>query len=333
MRPFVRRTLVFTGAVAGALVVERVLERRLAQKVRAASDPDLDPLFDVPADAAAFDLTAHDGGTIHVVERGQGRPLVLLHGVTLQAEAWAPLLHLLGEHFRVIAVDVRGHGLSSPGTEGIGRLRAAADLATLLEQLDLRDAIVMGHSMGGMILGEFCRHHHDVLDERVAGLVFMSTAVSELLLPAVAPAVLAGAGRLRRRVESGRRVPRLIGDNDRSLLMTRTAFGAHPSGVAVAQAARLGAAVDERYYLPLWIDLLDYNGESALDTVDQPALVLVGSRDTLTPVRSARRIVEHLAHGELHVLPAAGHQLMQERPREVADLLLDFAARLTETPA
>ena len=62
--------------------------------------------------------------------------------------------------------------------------------------------------MGGMILGEFCRHHHDVLDERVAGLVFMSTAVSELLLPAVAPAVLAGAERLRRRVESGRRVPR-----------------------------------------------------------------------------------------------------------------------------
>ena len=77
--------------------------------------------------------------------------------------------------------------------------------------------------------------------------------------------------------------------------MTRTAFGARPSGAAVAQAARLGAAVDERYYLPLWIDLLDYDGESALDTVDQPALVLVGSRDTLTPVRSARRIVEHLA--------------------------------------
>jgi len=119
--------------------------------------------------------------------------------------------------------------------------------------------------------------------------------------------------------------------NCRSLLVTRTAFGARPSGAAVAQAARLGAAVDERYYLPLWIDLLDYDGESALDTVEQPALVLVGSRDTLTPVRSARRIVEHLAHGELHVLPAAGHQLLQERPREVAALLVDFDRRLTDS--
>ncbi len=328
MRRLASRALLAAGVVAGVIVAERLLERSLARRVRSVSDPELDPLYDLPADATSFDLTAHDGGTIHVIERGHGRPLVLLHGVTLQAEAWAPLMHLLGDHFRVLAIDVRGHGLSAPGAEGIGRLKAADDLATLLEQLDLHDAVVMGHSMGGMILGEFCRHHHDVLDERVAGLVFMSTAVSELLLPAMAPAVLAGADRLRRRVEAGRRVPRLMTDNDRSLLMTRTTFGAHPSGVAVAQAARHGAAVDERYYLPLWIDLLDYDGESALETVDQPALVLVGSRDTLTPVRSARRIVEHLEHGELHVLPAAGHQLMQERPREVAELLIEFDREL-----
>ncbi len=127
-------------------------------------------------------------------------------------------------------------------------------------------------------------------------------------------------------------MPRVIGDNDRSLLVTRTAFGARPSGAAVAQAARLGAAVDERYYLPLWIDLLDYDGESALDTVEQPALVLVGSRDTLTPVRSARRIVEHLAHGELHVLPAAGHQLLQERPARSPSSSVDFDRRLSVTP-
>ncbi|MGZ4727862.1 MAG: alpha/beta fold hydrolase [Acidimicrobiales bacterium] len=328
MRRLTSRLLLAGGVVTGLLVAERLLERNLARKVRAASDPELDPLFELPADAVTFVLDADDGGTIHVIERGHGRPLVLLHGVTLQAEAWAPLMHLLGDHFRVLAIDVRGHGLSAPGSNGIGRLQAADDLATLLEQLDLRDAIVMGHSMGGMILGEFCRHHHDVLDERVAGLVFMSTAVSELVLPIMSPAVLAGAARLRRRVEAGRRVPRVISDNDRSLLVTRTAFGARPPGAAVAQATRLGAAVDERYYLPLWIDLLDYDGESALDSVDLPALVLVGSRDTLTPVRSARRIVEHLEHGELHVMRAAGHQLTQERPREVADLLIELDHRL-----
>jgi pimeloyl-ACP methyl ester carboxylesterase len=328
MKRLVTRTLIVAGVTVAVLVAERAAEHGLAQRVRDATDPDLDPLYEVPDDAVGFDLDASDGGVIHGIERGHGRPLVLVHGVTLQAEAWAPLLHLLGDRFRVVAIDVRGHGRSTPGSGGIGRLRAADDLAQLLEQLDLHDAVVMGHSMGGMILGELCRHHKDVVDERVAGLVFMSTAVSELLRPAVAPAVLAGAGRLRQRVESGKRVPRLIKDDDRSLLVTRSAFGTRPSGVAVAQAARLGAAVDQRYYLPLWIDLLDYDGTSALDTVEQPAMVLVGSRDTLTPVSSARRIAEHLADGELHVLPGAGHQLMQERPREVAELVADFADRL-----
>ena len=332
MKRFATRTLLTVGAVAALIVAERALERRLTRRVLEATDADLDPLYELPEDATAYDLPAHDGGTIHVVERGTGRPLVLLHGVTLQAEAWAPLLHILGEHFRVVAIDVRGHGLSTPGTEGIGRLRAAADLATLLERLDLHDAIVMGHSMGGMIMGEFCRYHHDVLDERVSGLVFMSTAVADLLLPALGPMVLAAGGRLVRRVDAGRRVPKVIGDNNRSVLVTRTAFGAHPSGIAVAQAARLGAAVDPRYYLPLWVDLLDYDGESALDTVDLPAMVLVGSRDTLTPVFRARRIAEHLVNGELHVLPDAGHQLLQERPREVAELLLDFERRLPPVP-
>jgi pimeloyl-ACP methyl ester carboxylesterase len=71
--------------------------------------------------------------------------------------------------------------------------------------------------------------------------------------------------------------------------------------------------------------------------VDLPALVLVGSRDLLTPVPAAKRIVKHLRKGELHVFPGAGHQLMQERPREVAELILGLAERLdhaaADTPA
>jgi pimeloyl-ACP methyl ester carboxylesterase len=90
----------------------------------------------------------------------------------------------------------------------------------------------------------------------------------------------------------------------------------------------MGEQVDLRYYVPLWADLLDYDGEAALESLDIPALVLVGSRDLLTPPAMARRIVSHLAHGELHVVPGAGHQLMQERPREVAGFISDLAERL-----
>jgi len=162
--------------------------------------------------------------------------------------------------------------------------------------------------------------------------VFMSTAVSHLVPAAVLPVWGRLERRTRQRVEAGRPLPRVIGENNRSLFVTRLAFGSHPSGAAVAQARRLGAEVELDRYLPLWLDLLDYDGRTALESVDLPAMVLVGSRDLLTPVYMARRIVAHLSQGELHIVPGAGHQLLQERPREVAEYLRDFDDRLSESP-
>src|SRR5262245_746140 len=99
MKRLATRTLVAGAALAALVAAERAAERRLAARIRAATDPDLDPLYEVPADVIEHDVPTHDGGSVHVLERGSGRPLVLLHGVTLQAEAWAPLLHLLADDF------------------------------------------------------------------------------------------------------------------------------------------------------------------------------------------------------------------------------------------
>ena len=323
------KVLLGMGAAAGVLVAAaRAGNRTAATRIRATVDPDLDPLYEVPPGVVHHDLLTPDGGTAHVLEVGRGRPVVLVHGVTLQAEVWAPLMHLLSGRFRVVALDVRGHGRSAVGTEGVGRVAAARDLAYVLEQLDLHGAVLVGHSMGGMIIGELCAHHPEVVAERVAALVLMNTVVSNLVPSRVVPAARALRRRADDRAAAGRRMPRVVGANDRSLLATRIAFGARPSGAAVEQARRMGEEVDLRYYVPLWADLLDYDGEAALETLDIPALVLVGSRDVLTPPAMARRIVSHLDQGELHVLQGAGHQLMQERPHEVARLIADLADRL-----
>ena len=314
--------------VGAAAAVSRAANHTAATHIRNASDPDLDPLYELPDGVVRHDLLTPDGGTAHVLEIGEGRPVVLVHGVTLQGEVWAPLMHLLADRFRVVAIDVRGHGRSAVGTDGVGRVAAARDLASVLEQLDLRGVILGGHSMGGMIIGELCAHHPDVVAERVAGLVLMNTAISHLVPGRVVPATQAIRRRADERVTSGRRMPRVIGANDRSLVATRVAFGTRPSGAAVEQVRRMGEQVDLRYYVPLWADLLDYDGEAALEALDIPALVLVGSRDLLTPPAMARRIVSHLAQGELHVVPGAGHQLMQERPHEVAGFIADLADRL-----
>lgn len=329
MRTGLKRGIGTAAVLASGAAAARLATRSAAARLRANVDPDTDPLLVLPEGVVRHDIPTFDGGNVHVIEWGTGtRPLVLIHGVTLQAEVWSPLLHLLGERYRVYALDVRGHGASMPGSAGIGRRHAARDLATVLEHLDLRDAVVKGHSMGGMILGQFCGDFPEVRAERVAGVVFMNTAAGDLIHPRVAAPVRSAGARLRRRVEAGKWMPPGVGADDRSYLMGRVAFGARPSGAAVEQVRRLGQAVDERHYIPLWVDLLDTDNRGALAELDIPGLVLVGSRDALTPVRMARDIQRHLAGSELHVFPGAGHQLMQERPREVTELLIAFADRL-----
>lgn len=325
-----RRRLSRTVEVAVAAgVAGRVALRQGALAVRRRRDPELDPLYEMPADVTHHEIDAHDGGLIHLVERGHGRPLLLIHGITLQAGIWAPQLHGLADRYRVVAVDVRGHGRSRAGRDGFGRRIAAQDVATVLEDLDLRDAIVVGHSMGGMILMEFLGDFPGVLADRVAGVVFMNTAAYQLAPRAVLPLARAAGSRLRTRYEAGRPVPqRAFGDDDLSWVLARAAFGARPSARAVDQVRRYVAEVPQATSLPSGIDLLDHDAREALRATRTPALILVGSRDLLTPVAAARRIAEFLPHARLEILPAAGHQLMQERPRELARLLDDFAAGL-----
>ena len=81
--------------------------------------------------------------------------------------------------------------------------------------------------------------------------------------------------------------------------------------------------------IPSGIDLIDHDGRWALAATSTPSLALVGSRDILTPVRQARRIAQLLPNGRLDVIPLAGHQLMQERPREVIALIDEFAIFLS----
>jgi pimeloyl-ACP methyl ester carboxylesterase len=328
-----RRIALGSAMLAGSLAAAWTGLHRSATTIKARRDPELDPLYALPADVLRHQIEASDGGSLHVLERGQGRPLLLIHGITLQAEVWSPQLHLLAERYRVLAMDVRGHGSSRAGSLGLGRKAAARDVVTVLEHFDLQDTVIAGHSMGGMILMEFIGEFSDEFDERVAGLAFMDTAAYHILPPPALSVAQAIGRRGRRRFENGKRVPQFqFGDNDLSWVLTRLVFGRRPSGQAVAQLRRLFEEVPQATSLLSGIDLLDHDARQVLAATPTPALVLVGSRDPLTPVHAARRIDRLLPHSRLEVLQGVGHQPMQERPYEVARLLDDFVGGLPAHP-
>src|SRR3954452_18808709 len=119
------------------------------EKKIAATEAELFAELDVEV-CSSFLALSRTGLRVRILEHGSGPPLVLFHGVSLSAAAWAPLFTPLAD-YRVIAVDAPGHGLSDPLTYERGRVRTHTRdlLDDIFDELDIRAPAVVGHSLGG----------------------------------------------------------------------------------------------------------------------------------------------------------------------------------------
>ncbi|MFI5043730.1 MAG: alpha/beta fold hydrolase, partial [Acidimicrobiales bacterium] len=214
------------GAAVGLAAVGAV--NLWGRRVRSVRDELRDDPLTPPEDVDHVYFDTVDDGVLHAVVTGTGPPVVLLHGVTLQWWVWSAVIRLLRSDHRVIAWDMRGHGESKAGTRGVTLEACADDLAQILIELDASDAVVVGHSMGGMVLGRFVIQNHEVAHVRVRGLVFLATSA--------APASIAGlrggmaalaslAEPLARRDARRSRTSYPWKDTNVSAALARTAFG------------------------------------------------------------------------------------------------------------
>src|SRR5687768_9050369 len=134
-------------------------------------------------------VTTKDGTRIYYKDWGSGQPVVFSHGWPLTADAWDDQMLFLAERgYRVIAHDRRGHGRSGQPWGGNDLNSYADDLATLVETLDLHEAVVVGHSTGG---GEVARYIARHGTDRVAGAVLISAIPPLMLKTPANPAGLA----------------------------------------------------------------------------------------------------------------------------------------------
>ena len=268
-------------------------------------------------------ITVKDGTTIYYKDWGSGQPIVFSHGWPLSSDDWdAQMLFFLQHGYRVIALDRRGHGRSDQTWEGNDMDHCADDLAELMEKLDLRDAIHVGHSTGG---GEVARYIGRHGTKRVAKAV---------LIGAVPPVM----------VKSDKNpdgVPISVFDDIRAayaqnrsqfyLDLTLPFYGYNRPGAKISEGIRehwwlqgmMGGTKAHFDYIKAFSES-DFTDD--LKKMDIPTLVMHGDDDQIVPVANAAlKSAKILKRATLKVYPGLPHGMCTTNPDQInADLLTFF---------
>lgn len=265
-------------------------------------------------------ITTKDGTQIYYKDWGRGQPVVFSHGWPLSADAWDDQMIFLGENgYRVIAHDRRGHGRSSQPWTGNNMDIYADDLAELVETLDLKDVVHVGHSTGG---GEVARYIGRHGTKRVAGAVLISAVPPLMLKTSKNP------GGLPIDVFDGIRASVLADRSQFFKELSLPFYGANRPDSIVSQGLRDS----------FWLQGMQAGLKSAFDCIkafsetdqnedlmkfDIPTLIIHGDDDQIVPIGAAAMLSSKLVKDSvLKVYPGAPHGLTITHKNQVnADLL------------
>jgi len=249
-------------------------------------------------------------------EYGQGRPLLLLHGWAMSAAAFSEIAQLLADDFRLLIPDLPGHGESVPPSRYT--LEAvAADLGSWLKTVETNPISICGWSLGGMLALQMAGTGLIPIERMVlVGTTPRFTLNEGWPFGLPTTQVRALARNLRRHFEAtlGEFFALAFAGEDisRERLREIRNFAVRQSNLPDKDAAG---------YLEL---LASQDQRNILELVRQPALVLHGDIDQISPCSAGRYLAETLPNGELKEFEGVGHAPFFSRPAEVASTIRSF---------
>src|SRR5271167_3878575 len=268
-------------------------------------------------------VTAKDGTQIYYKDWGAGQPIVFSHGWPLSGDDWDGQMLFFGQHgYRVIAHDRRGHGRSSQTWDGNEMDTYADDLAVLFETLDLKDAVMVGHSTGG---GEVARYLARHGSKRVAKAVLISSVPPLMVKTDKNPGglPLSVFDGLRAQLAANR--PQFYKD------ITMPFYGYNRPGAKISEGIRehwwlqgMMGGMKAHYDCIKAFSETDFTED--LKKIDIPVLVMHGDDDQIVPIDAAGRMsAKTLKHATLKVYPGFPHGMPTTNADQInADLLAFF---------
>lgn len=247
-------------------------------------------------------IETSDRTSLFYKDWGTGKPILFIHGWALNSDMWQyQMLHLASQGLRCIAYDQRGHGRSSDPGQGYDYDRLADDLAAVIEQLNLREVTLVGHSMGG---GEVVRYLSRHGNSRIARVVLLASATPFMLKTADNPDGVDKKIFDHMHAMWSRDFPKWLADNARPFFVPETSPEMVQWGVRMCLQSSLKALIDCNQE----VTQTDFRAELRKITV--PTLVIHGDADQSTPLELTGRKTARLIQGSrLKVYEGAPHGL------------------------
>ncbi|WP_066835155.1 alpha/beta fold hydrolase [Rufibacter ruber] len=253
---------------------------------------------------------------LHYRTIGEGSPLLILHGLFGYSDNWQTLAKYYGEHFKVYLIDQRNHG-RSPHTPDFSYQLMSDDLREFIDQHQIQDAAILGHSMGGKVAMNFALQHPDKL--------------SKLLVADIAPKaypphhddILAGFHSIDLNTLQSRQ------DADDQLAQKVPDFGTRQFLLK-----NLYRTEDNKFAWRLNLESIEANLDSILGNIEsdtpftKPTLFLRGGNSRyIKPEQDTEQIKRLFPNAEIQTIENAGHWLHAEQPQEFFKLSMAFLQR------
>jgi pimeloyl-ACP methyl ester carboxylesterase len=305
--------MAFAGAASffGALAI---INRRVAKKAER-DNPPLGQFLEI------------DGVRLHYVERGNGRPLVLLHGngSMIQDFESSGLIDLAADRFRVIVFDRPGFGHSSRPRNVIWTPEAQADLLRkALDRLSVQRAIVLGHSWGAAVALALATRHPSSVEALVlaSGYYFPTiradaAASSMSAIPAIGDAISHTISPAFSRVLWPSMLRKMFGPRP-----VPDKFAGFPKEMALRPSQMRASAAEATLMIPA-----AFESSKTYDQLKMPTIIIAGDEDRLIDInKQSVRLHSEVAHSKLHRIAGAGHMIQQSATVQLMAAIDEAAA-------
>lgn len=311
--------LLWIAAIVVVIVVlVHFYVRSLADKVNSLPDSySLAELSREPEGKEEF-LTMADGTRIRTISAGSGPTVVFAHGFMFTLQEWNIVWKLLLEKgYRLIAFDQRGHGKSTIGREGLGSQQMASDYRAVLEHFDVKDGILVGHSMGGFLTQAFLLNHPEAAKKHLKGAILFAALVGNVIKDAPQNRVqipLIKYGIIRRVMQSP----------TYGTMFATSLMGDNPTPALVRATLDLMLAQNTPPLIPILQAMVTEDFSPRLGEISLPVVVICGSKDKTTPRWHSEVLGKAIPNARNVWVEGKGHALNWEAPQALIDAVVSL---------